>query len=75
MASFAIVAEGITDQRVIDNIITGYFGDDAEEPIVNYVQPLLDTTGAKAEPEPGGWGMVLKFLELGKHREDRKSVV
>jgi hypothetical protein len=69
MASFAIVAEGITDQRVIDSIITGYFGDDAEEPSVNYVQPLLDTTGEKAEPEPGGWGMVLKFLELGKHRE------
>ncbi len=69
MTSFAIVAEGITDQRVIDSIISGYFGDEDEEPSVNYVQPLLDTTGEKAEPEPGGWGMVLKFLELGKHRE------
>jgi hypothetical protein len=68
MPSFGIVAEGFTDQIVIDNIITGYFGDADEEPIVNYVQPLLDATGARGAPEPDGWGMVLKFLELGEHR-------
>lgn len=69
MPSFGIVAEGITDQIVIDNIISGYFGDHDEEPAINYVQPLLDATGAKDEPEPGGWGMVLRFLQLGRHRE------
>ena len=68
MLSFGIVAEGFTDQIVIDNLITGFFGDVDEEPTVNYVQPLLDATGARGAPEPGGWGMVLKFLELGEHR-------
>jgi hypothetical protein len=67
MPSFGIVAEGITDQIVIDNVITGYFGHEDEEPIINYVQPLLDATSEK--DAPGGWGLVLEYLKLGRHRE------
>ncbi|WP_052519434.1 hypothetical protein [Archangium violaceum] len=66
MPSFGIVGEGVTDQIVVDNILLGYFGD--EEPIVNYVQPPLDKTGETRDPAPGGWGLVLKFFELGEHR-------
>ncbi|HYO74168.1 MAG TPA: hypothetical protein VEU33_49660 [Archangium sp.] len=66
MPSFGIVGEGVTDQIVVDNILLGYFGE--EEPVVNYVQPPLDKTGETSEPAPGGWGLVLKFFELGEHR-------
>ncbi len=61
MPSFGIVSEGVTDQIVVENILQGYFG--AEEPTVNYVQPL-----PASEPTPGGWGLVFKFFELGEHK-------
>ena len=69
MPTFGIVGEGITDQIVLEQILLGHFGDDEEEPAVNYVQPLLDVTGKKGAPEPGGWSLVLKWLELGRHKE------
>lgn len=69
MPSFGIIGEGITDQIVIEQVMLGCFDGDDEEPMVNYVQPLLDRTGRSAAPEPGGWTLVLRYLELGKHRE------
>ncbi len=51
--SFAILAEGVTDQAVMENILLGYFGDEDEEPVVTYVQPPRDTKAA-----PGGWTLV-----------------
>ena len=52
MATFGIIAEGITDQYVIENILRGFFADAAEEPVVNYVQPPLDATARGGQPEP-----------------------
>jgi hypothetical protein len=69
MPSFGIVAEGITDQIVIKHILAGYFGDEDEKPSVVSVQPPPSNTTRKDGPEPGGWGLVLKFLERGEHRE------
>lgn len=66
---FGIVAEGITDQVVIENILSGYFGGDGEEPIVAYVQPLNDATAKKSAPPPGGWDQVFKFFHAGEHRK------
>lgn len=62
MATFAIIAEGITDQVVIENILLGCFADEDEEPTVNYEQPLLDTTGQSAAPAYGGWTLVFDYL-------------
>lgn len=67
MATFGIIAEGITDQIVIENILIGYFAEEDEEPFVTYVQPLLDRTGQSSVPAPGGWGLVLEYLKRGEH--------
>jgi hypothetical protein len=67
MATFGIIAEGITDQIVIENILRGCFEDEDEEPIVNYAQPLLDQTGRSAAPAAGGWTLVLDYLARGEH--------
>jgi hypothetical protein len=58
MLKFGIIAEGPTDQTVIENILLGYFEDQEDEPAINPIQPprpLLDT--------PAGWGLVFKSLE------------
>ncbi|MFS8066703.1 MAG: hypothetical protein ACMG6S_10060 [Byssovorax sp.] len=70
MATFAIIAEGITDQRVIDSILLGCLGEEDDEPVVTYEQPPLDRTGLSVKspkPEPGGWTLVLQYLRDGKH--------
>jgi len=39
MPSFAIIAEGVTDQAVLENLLIGYFGDGDDEPVVNHFHP------------------------------------
>jgi hypothetical protein len=60
MASFALITEGITDQAVLENILTGLYGDDVE---LNPLQPLRDATDAsRAESNSfGGWEQVLEY--------------
>lgn len=69
MATFALIAEGITDQIVIENILIGCLTEGEEEPEVNRLQPLRDSTGQSAAPAPGGWTLVFEYLRLGKHLE------
>lgn len=69
MPTFGVIGEGITDQIVIEQVLLGCFDGDDEEPVVNYVQPLLDRTGLSTAREPGGWTLVFRYLDLGKHRE------
>jgi hypothetical protein len=57
LLKFGIIAEGPTDQIVIENILVGYFGED-EEPFIHYVQPTRPL-GEK----PGGWGNVFESLK------------
>lgn len=59
---FAIVAEGITDQVVIKNILLAWFAD-GEEPFVNFVQPQLDETSRSTLKESGGWTLVQRYFE------------
>lgn len=64
MASFAIIAEGRTDQWVIENILYGQQATGDSKPVVNPVQPPLEPPLA-----PGGWTLVFKALrdgEIGK---------
>ena len=68
MGDFAIVGEGITDQVVLKSIILAYHRDRALEPDVLFEQPPLDTTGmAGLDPEPGGWTLVVKYLQDRKY--------
>jgi hypothetical protein len=67
--SFAIIAEGVTDQAVLENILLGYFGDDEGEPVVNHVQPPRDAMAKGSGPAPGGWTLVFRSLRQGDHRK------
>jgi len=55
---FGIIAEGPTDQIVIENILLGYFQDQDDEPVINHIQPPRPLTET-----PAGWGHVFKSLE------------
>ncbi|CVI59978.1 hypothetical protein CFBP4996_17255 [Agrobacterium leguminum] len=61
MPKFAIVSEGPTDQVVLDRIISlvceSAFDDDV---IVNYAQPIRDTTDS-SKSDFGGWELVLEY--------------
>ena len=58
MLKFGVIAEGPTDQTVIENILLGFFEDQEEEPAIQYIQPPRPLTGT-----PAGWGHVFKSLE------------
>jgi hypothetical protein len=66
--SFAIIAEGVTDQAVLENVVLGFFGDEDDEPVVRHVQPPREVT-PKGVPAPGGWTLVLRSLRQGDHRK------
>ena len=69
MRKFGIIAEGVTDQIVIENILLGYFDESGlDNDDIGYEQPLLDETDQKRAPEAAGWGMVFKYFELGKFK-------
>jgi hypothetical protein len=48
----AIIAEGVTDQAVLENILLGYFGDDEGELVVNHVQPPREAPSKGRVPAP-----------------------
>lgn len=62
MLRFGVIAEGPTDQTVIENILLGYFEDYEDEPDVRYIQPPRPLT-----EKPGGWGHVFRSLERKDH--------
>jgi len=63
---FGVIAEGLTDQTVTENILFGYFQGE-EEPWVRYVQPPSPTPISPAPP--GGWTLVFTSLRQGKAQE------
>lgn len=62
MLKFGIIAEGATDQTVIENILIGYFSDQEEEPAIAYIQPPHVLPDA-----PAGWGHVFQSLKRRDH--------
>jgi hypothetical protein len=69
MSKFAIIAEGPTDQTVLENIILGYFQKAQEEPVVNFFQPPPPTA---ASPAPSaGWSLVFSSLR----RDDAQTAL
>jgi hypothetical protein len=60
--TFGVIAEGPTDQTVIENILLGFFEDQEDEPDIRYIQPPRPLTET-----PAGWGHVFKCLERKDH--------
>lgn len=68
MGDFAIIAEGITDQVVLKNVLLGCLADQDEEPLVNFEQPRLDESARHGEHAPGGWTLVLRYFKDGLYK-------
>jgi len=61
MRKFAIIAEGITDQIIIDDILAGYFNSDDLN--VAYFQPSQDETDINKSGNYGGWNQVFEHCQ------------
>lgn len=61
MARFGLIAEGVTDQRVIENILLGFFSGGDDEPDVNDIQPRADETSLAGRTW-SNWELVLDHL-------------
>jgi len=57
--SFALVTEGITDQKVIENILVGFFDDPDID--IRPLQPLRDETDNNRAITLGNWYKVLEY--------------
>jgi hypothetical protein len=68
MGDFAIIAEGITDQVVLKNVLLGCLADQDEEPLINFEQPRLDESARGGEHAPGGWTLVLRYFKDGLYK-------
>ena len=62
MPKFGVIAEGPTDQTVIENILLGYFEGSENDTVVEFVRP-----SRPLGEDPGGWGLVFKGLERNDH--------
>jgi hypothetical protein len=67
MYNFGIVAEGVTDQAVIENIIYGFL-DENEPESVNWLQPLRDATDSKLGF--GNWLNVIEYCKSERLKAD-----
>ena len=66
MKTFSLITEGVTDQKVLKNILIGYFDDREEDNIrFTYAQPQQDETDKSTSRQEGegGWPRVLKYCE------------
>lgn len=66
MGDFAIIAEGITDQVVLKNVLLGFYADRDEEPLINFEQPRLDESARTHAP--GGWTLVVRYFKEGLYK-------
>ncbi|MCB9764536.1 MAG: hypothetical protein H6739_32475 [Alphaproteobacteria bacterium] len=66
MRTIGLIAEGHTDQVVLEQLLVGFFGDEVE---VHPVQPQDAGPDANGTYAPGGWTVLFRFLREGGHRE------
>lgn len=64
--TFGLIAEGPTDQRVLSNLLIGYFNDPDAKSSIRPLQPILDATDT---PGYGGWPLVLDYLQSKELRD------
>lgn len=68
MATFALIAEGITDQAVLESVIETWCGQSLGDDIdVNYLQPARDATDSARAASFGGWERVLEYCTFAEH--------
>jgi hypothetical protein len=69
LPSFALIAEGITDQVVIEAILDSFYREDEEELSIAYIQPTRDATDASRQDvdDFGGWQQVLEHCSITEH--------
>jgi hypothetical protein len=73
MAKFGLVAEGITDQIVIENILYGFYKNynDLDEEIQPLEPPRDETDMRQAYSEFGtGWSAIFNYLSETRFRDD-----
>ena len=73
LPTFGIIAEGVTDQVVLRNILFGYFND--YDLIIKILQPVDDTTDSSQMSTFGGWYNVFlycksDYLEVALQKND-----
>lgn len=68
MGDFAIIAEGVTDQLVLKNILIGLCSTDEDEPVINFEQPP-DRWSPQGRHAPGGWDLVRRYLKDGRYKQ------
>ena len=67
MTSFGLITEGITDQIVIENILSGYFNN--PDVIFRPLLPLRDETDKNRIENYGGWTLVFEYCGSSKFQE------
>lgn len=67
MYNFGIVAEGVTDQAVIENILYGFL-DENEPESINWLQPLRNATDSKLGF--GNWLNVIEYCRSERLKAD-----
>lgn len=72
MATFGLITEGITDQKVISNILAGYYQDPNIS--IRPFQPLLDATDEDKQGSPGNWNQIFKYCKSDKLAESFNHV-
>lgn len=63
MKTFGIIAEGPTDQTVIQNILVGYFNNNDLSTHIRFLQPLRDATDTDVAKNQGGWFKVFEYCQ------------
>ena len=66
MPSFSLIAEGITDQKVIENILYGFCDDPNID--ITFLTPLRDETDRNRTTSPGNWSQVLEYCSSERFR-------
>ena len=66
---FYIVAEGNTDQAVIQNVLLGYFGSRVSPADIDWVSPRYIEKKAAHSTDRGTWEKVFQYLRAGDYRE------
>jgi len=69
MIKFGLITEGVSDQEVIENILTGYFNNDDLTMYVNPLQPLRDATDEESIKKFGNWYKVFEYCKSNYFKE------
>ncbi len=67
MVKFGFITEGLTDQIVIEYILSGYF--DTDDLDINELQPIRDETDKNRSENYGGWTLVFEYCKSDRFKQ------